>query len=87
MPKQFTFKTRKPCAGGLVHTWTFFPQIQSIQLSSFFADDPNPSPENFTEKPIWLPRDEFDGVLFCTRENPSFEEIPPAAPAVSKIEN
>ena len=75
MPKKFVFRTRKPCEGGLIHTWTFFPQTQSIQLSSYYADDPNPIPENFTDSPVWLPRAEFDGVLACTRENPGFEEI------------
>lgn len=75
MSKKFVFRTRKPCEGGLIHIWTFLPQIQSIQLSSFFADDPDPTPQNFTDKPVWLPRDEFEGVLACTRENPAFEQI------------
>jgi hypothetical protein len=74
MRKKFVFRTRKPCASGLIHEWTFYPQISSIQLRSWFADSPSELVP-FTESPIWMPSAEFLALLDCTRENVSFQEV------------
>lgn len=77
MPKKLVFRTVKPCDGGLIHVWTFFPETSSIQLSSYFAADPVDTAEPFTDEPIKLPRAEFEGVLACVRVRAGLEDITP----------
>lgn len=75
MPKKFIFRSVKPFLG-LIHEWRFYPDILSIQFFSWAANPATPS-EPFTDKPVPLPKAEFDGLLACTRENLQFTDATP----------